>query len=163
MKELLQQVLRCLNSVPRFKFDNSDSYEMAKEIENALDRVSTQVVKIEIRGGVADVMEKPAGIEVEIFDHDNEQAEEGSGKATYESKELIEDTEAAKRGRKPTTGRYETRHELESEVLRIYHETSMNMSQISRVAQVSRSLVSKIIDNRLYSITTERKNCEKND
>lgn len=33
---LLMKVLRCLNSTPRFKFDNSDSYEMAREIENVI-------------------------------------------------------------------------------------------------------------------------------
>lgn len=46
-------------------------------------------VKIEVIGGVAYVTEKPAGIEVEVFDHDNESREEGSGKAVYAAEDTI--------------------------------------------------------------------------
>lgn len=61
-----------------------------------------------------------------------------------------------KRGRKPTTGRYETRHELESEVLRMYYETDRKMSEIARIARVSEGVVSRIIDNRSYTKTKEK-------
>ena len=49
-------------------------------------------------------------------------------------------------GRRKTTGRFDTREELEERVLYLYHATDNNMSQIAKTCQVSQPVVSKIID-----------------
>ncbi len=50
-----------------------------------------QRVRIDIHGGVADVVYKDVGIELEIFDWDNEKDSKGTGKAIYDADDLIED------------------------------------------------------------------------
>ena len=50
-----------------------------------------QRVRIDIHGGVADVVHKDVGIELEIFDWDNEKESKGTGKAIYDADDLIED------------------------------------------------------------------------
>jgi len=49
-------------------------------------------------------------------------------------------------GRKKTTGRYNTRDELVSEVWRMWKETPLNMTEVSKQARVSLGTVSSILD-----------------
>jgi len=51
------------------------------------------------------------------------------------------------RGRKPSTGRFETRCELVEHVLFLYHQTSCNMDRIGRNVGIACGSVSKIIDD----------------
>lgn len=53
-----------------------------------------------------------------------------------------------KRGRKPTTGRYETREELEARVTELYYHTPAKPSQIARMCRVSEPVVHKILNAR---------------
>lgn len=50
--------------------------------------------------------------------------------------------------RKLTTGRFETREELESEVWDRYHNTAQNMAQIARFARVSETTIRNILDKK---------------
>lgn len=61
----------------------------------------------------------------------------------------------ATRGRKKTTGRYETREELCREVWRMYLDTPRNISQVALVCRVSETIVRIIMDTKEgYPLTT---------
>lgn len=62
--------------------------------------------------------------------------------------------------RKPTTGRFETRTELESEVLDRYRNTNQNIAQIARFARVSATTVSKILDTKGQQVSTNPQTLE---
>ena len=61
-----------------------------------------------------------------------------------------------RKGRKPITGRYDTREELEEAVLRDYYNTSRNMTQVARACRVSQSTVSAILNKHLPRTTIHR-------
>ena len=52
------------------------------------------------------------------------------------------------RGRKPTTGKYQTREELEKFVRFFYFETGQCQAQVARTCGVSELVVDKIIRSR---------------
>jgi hypothetical protein len=52
------------------------------------------------------------------------------------------------KGRPKTTGRYETRQELEESVWRQYYETAKSIVDISRFCKVSATVVSNILDDK---------------
>lgn len=52
----------------------------------------------------------------------------------------------AKRGRKPTTGRFETREELVAEVWNRYLNTEQSTPQIARFARISNGTVRTILN-----------------
>lgn len=49
------------------------------------------------------------------------------------------------KGRKPVTGRFETREELEREVRDRYRNTPQNIAQIARFARVSETTIHNIL------------------
>lgn len=49
------------------------------------------------------------------------------------------------RGRRKTTGQYETREELEETIIYMYTNTRLRMPQISRICKVSIGTVSSIL------------------
>ena len=50
-------------------------------------------------------------------------------------------------GRRKTTGRFETREELERRVLQFYHTNNLSMASIATNCGISPSTASKIIDD----------------
>mgnify|MGYP001773881645 CR=1 FL=1 len=50
------------------------------------------------------------------------------------------------KGRKPATGRFETREELVEAACRAYRDTDQNVAQIARWCRVSDGVIHKIID-----------------
>lgn len=59
-------------------------------------------------------------------------------------------------GRRKSTGRYETREELEREVLFWWRETGAHQAAIARIVRASESTVAKIINAQINPIP-ERK------
>lgn len=47
----------------------------------------------------------------------------------------------------PTTGRYETRQELEDTIRHLWFDTAAKQSQIARIVRVSAATVASIIDS----------------
>ena len=69
-------------------------FETMAEAQTTLGRLATMYdhppkVVVEVRGGVAEVMAKPAGVEVVVKDWDNE-AVDGDGEEIYGSGDVIE-------------------------------------------------------------------------
>lgn len=60
----------------------------------------------------------------------------------------LEDAGPPRRGRKQTTGRFDSRAELEDFVIREYYSTSRKVLYIARAARVSEATVHNIIDHR---------------
>jgi hypothetical protein len=58
-----------------------------------------------------------------------------------------------KRGRKPTTGRYATREELERMVRLWYYDLGKNISEVARVCRVAQVTVAKILDKPVQPVT----------
>jgi DNA-binding transcriptional regulator LsrR (DeoR family) len=50
-----------------------------------------------------------------------------------------------KRGRSPTTGKFQTRKELVNAVCFYYHKTNQHQAQVARTCQVSEGTVARII------------------
>ena len=51
-------------------------------------------------------------------------------------------------GRPKTTGRFDTREELESKILGLYYDTSCSMARIARNVEVSEATVNTIIETK---------------